>query len=149
MGSDSCSISEKLSSKFEDMDNVYVDRRGAFVIGFGDDSLKKITDSMKFQTYKTDAVYFGEKYCLAQAEKLKVSIDIDYIKRINAFLDLVKMEDRDSLEYEIGQFGIIVKVPYGDFWTVILAIKGDQDIFALNERKYIQELYNKLLPFSM
>lgn len=147
MGLDYYAISEKLSSKFENIENVYVDRRGAFVTGFGDDSLKKIIDSIKFQMYKADDIYFGEKYCLARTEGLAVSIDINYIKRINAFLDLVKMEDKDSLEYEISQFGIIVKATYGDFWAVILAIKGNQDIFVLNERKYIQELYNTLLPF--
>lgn len=147
MGSDYCAISEKLSSKYEDMENVYVDGRGAFVTGFGNDSLKKIANFMELQTYKTDDIYFGEKYCLAHTKELVVSIDINYIKRINEFLDMVNIEDRYSLEYEMGQFGIIVKVPYGDFWAVIFAIKGDIDIFVVNERKYIQRLHKTLLPF--
>ena len=147
MGSDYCTISEKLALEFEEMDNVYVDRRGTFVTGFGDVSLKKIVGFMKFQTYKTEYIYFGEKYCLAQAKELVVSIDVNYIKRINEFLDMANIEDMYSLEYEMGQFGIIVKALYGGFWAVIFAIKGDPDIFVVNERNYIKRLYKMLLPF--
>ena len=133
-------ISERYPSKFGNIDNVFVDRQGAFIAGYGDDSFKKIKDSMKFQTCKADKIYSGEKYCLAQ-------INSDYIKRINAFLDIMEVEEKDCQEYEISQNILVVKTLYSGFWAIIMALNGAQDIFAAKEYKGIQEMYNKLLPF--
>lgn len=140
-------ISERYPSKFGNIDNAFVDRQGAFIAGYGDDSFKKIQDSMKFQTCKVDGIYFGENYCLAQSGELKVSLNSNYFKRINAFLDIMEIEDRDCLEYEISQNIMVVKTFYSGFWAIIMALNGEQEIFAAKEYKGIQEMYNKLLPF--
>ena len=100
MESDYSDISERYPSKFGNIDNVFVDRQGAFIAGYGDDSFKKIKDSMKFQTCMADKIYSGEKYCLAQSGELKVSINSEYLKRINAFLDIMEVEDKDCQEYK-------------------------------------------------
>ena len=147
MEPDYSDISERYPSKFGNIDNAFVDRQGAFIAGYGDDSFKKIKDSMKFQTCKVDGIYFGENYCLAQSGELKVSINSNYLKRINAFLDIMEIADRDCLEYEISQNIMVVKTFYSDFWAIIMALNGEQDIFAAKEYKGIQEMYNKLLPF--
>ncbi|MCI8503424.1 MAG: restriction endonuclease [Dorea sp.] len=147
MESDYSDISERYPSKFGNIDNVFVDRKGAFVIGYGDDSFKKLKDLMKFQTCKVDGIYFGENYCLAQSGELKVSLNSNYLKRINAFLDIMEIEDKDCLEYEISQYMMVVKTFYSGFWAIIMALNGEQDIFAIEEYKGIQEMYNKLLPF--
>ena len=147
MGAGYFSVSERLSSEFGNIDNAFVDRKGAFLVGFGEDSLKKITDLMDFQTYKIDEICFGKDYCLVRAGELKVSLDSDYLRRINAFLDIMEMEDKDYLKYEISQKLMVVKTSYSDFWAIILAINGEQDIFAVKEYKSIQGMYNKLLPF--
>ena len=144
---DYSNISERYPSKFGTIDNVFVDRQGAFIAGYGDDSFKKIKDSMKFQTCKADKIYSGEKYCLAQSGELKVSINSDYLKRINAFLDIMEVEEKDCQEYEISQNILVVKTLYSGFWAIIMALNGAQDIFAAKEYKGIQEMYNKLLPF--
>ena len=147
MEPDYSDISERYPSKFGNIDNVFVDRQGAFIAGYGDDSFKKIKDSMKFQTCKADKIYSGEKYCLAQSGELKVSINSDYLKRINAFLDIMEVEEKDCQEYEISQNILVVKTLYSGFWAIIMALNGAQDIFAAKEYKGIQEMYNKLLPF--
>lgn len=147
MEPDYSDISERYPSKFGNIDNVFVDRQGAFIAGYGDDSFKKIKDSMKFQTCKADKIYSGEKYCLAQSGELKVSINSDYLKRINAFLDIMEVEEKDCQEYEISQNILVVKTLYSGFWAIIMALNSAQDIFAAKEYKGIQEMYNKLLPF--
>ena len=147
MEPDYSDISERYPSKFGNIDNVFVDRQGAFIAGYGDDSFKKIKDSMKFQTCKADKIYSGEKYCLSQSGELKVSINSDYLKRINAFLDIMEVEEKDCQEYEISQNILVVKTLYSGFWAIIMALNGAQDIFAAKEYKGIQEMYNKLLPF--
>ena len=147
MEPDYSDISERYPSKFGNIDNVFVDRQGAFIAGYGDDSFKKIKDSMKFQTCKADKIHSGEKYCLAQSGELKVSINSDYLKRINAFLDIMEVEEKDCQEYEISQNILVVKTLYSGFWAIIMALNGAQDIFAAKEYKGIQEMYNKLLPF--
>ena len=140
-------ISERYPSKFGNIDNVFVDRQGAFIAGYGDDSFKKIKDSMKFQTCMVDKIYSGEKYCLAQSGELKISINSEYLKRINAFLDIMEVEDKDCQEYEISQNILVVKTLHSGFWAIIMALNGEQDVFAAKEYKGIQEMYNKLLPF--
>lgn len=140
-------ISERYPSKFGNIDNLFVDRQGAFIAGYGDDSFKKIKDSMKFQTCMADKIYSGEKYCLAQSGELKVSINSEYLKRINAFLDIMEVEDKDCQEYEISQNILVVKTLYSGFRAIIMALNGEQDVFAAKEYKGIQEMYNKLLPF--
>ena len=147
MESDYSDISERYPSKFGNIDNVFVDRQGAFIAGYGDDSFKKIKGSMKFQTCMVDKIYSGEKYCLAQSGELKVSINSEYLKRINAFLDIMEVEEKDCQEYEISQNILVVKTLYSGFWAIIMALNGAQDIFAAKEYKGIQEMYNKLLPF--
>ena len=147
MESDYSDISERYPSKFGNIDNVFVDRQGAFIAGYGDDSFKKIKDSMKFQTCMADKIYSGEKYCLAQSGELKVSINSEYLKRINAFLDIMEVEDKDCQEYEISQNILVVKTLHSGFWAIIMALNGEQDVFAAKEYKGIQEMYNKLLPF--
>ena len=147
MESDYSDISERYPSKFGNIDNVFVDRQGAFIAGYGDDSFKKIKDSMKFQTCKADKIYSGEKYCLAQSGELKVSINSEYLKRINAFLDIMEVEDKDCQEYEISQNILVVKTLHSGFWAIIMALNGEQDVFAAKEYKGVQEMYNKLLPF--
>lgn len=147
MEPDYSDISERYPSKFGNIDNVFVDRQGAFIAGYGDDSFKKIKDSMKFRTCMADKIYSGEKYCLAQSGELKVSINSDYLKRINAFLDIMEVEEKDCQEYEISQNILVVKTLYSGFWAIIMALNGAQDIFAAKEYKGIQEMYNKLLPF--
>ena len=147
MESDYSDISERYPSKFGNIDNVFVDRQGAFIAGYGDDSFKKIKDSMKFQTCMVDKIYSGEKYCLAQSGELKISINSEYLKRINAFLDIMEVEDKDCQEYEISQNILVVKTLHSGFWAIIMALNGEQDVFAAKEYKGIQEMYNKLLPF--
>ena len=147
MESDYSDISERYPSKFGNIDNVFVDRQGAFIAGYGDDSFKKIKDSMKFQTCMADKIYSGEKYCLAQSGELKISINSEYLKRINAFLDIMEVEDKDCQEYEISQNILVVKTLHSGFWAIIMALNGEQDVFAAKEYKGIQEIYNKLLPF--
>ncbi len=147
MGPDYSEVSERYPSKFGNIDNAFVDGRGAFIAGFGDDSFKKIKDSMNLQTCKVDEIYFGVNYCLAQSGELKVSLNSYYHKRINAFLDIMEIEDKDCLEYEISQYIMVVKTLHSGFWAIILALNGEQDIFAAKEYKGIQEMYNKLLPF--
>ena len=147
MESDYSDISERYPSKFGNIDNVFVDRQGAFIAGYGDDSFKKIKDSMKFQTCMADKIYSGEKYCLAQSGELKISINSEYLKRINAFLDIMEVEDKDCQEYEISQNILVVKTLHSGFWAIIMALNGEQDVFAAKEYKGIQEMYNKLLPF--
>ena len=147
MESDYSDISERYPSKFGNIDNVFVDRQGAFIAGYGDDSFKKIKDSMKFQTCMVDKIYSGEKYCLAQSGELKVSINSEYLKRINAFLDIMEVEDKDCQEYEISQNILVVKTLHSGFWAIIMALNGEQDVFAAKEYKGVQEMYNKLLPF--
>ena len=147
MESDYSDISERYPSKFGNIDNVFVDRQGAFIAGYGDDSFKKIKGSMKFQTCMVDKIYSGEKYCLAQSGELKVSINSEYLKRINAFLDIMEVEDKDCQEYEISQNILVVKTLHSGFWAIIMALNGEQDVFAAKEYKGIQEMYNKLLPF--
>lgn len=34
----------------------------------------------------------------------------------------------------------MIKTPYSDFWAIVMALNGTQDIFALNERQYMQEM---------
>ncbi len=41
----------------------------------------------------------------------------------------------------------MIKTPYSDFWAIVMALNGTQDIFALNERQYMQEMSLKLQPF--
>ena len=147
MESDYSDISERYPSKFGNIDNVFVDRQGAFIAGYGDDSFKKIKGSMKFQTCMADKIYSGEKYCLAQSGELKISINSEYLKRINAFLDIMEVEDKDCQEYEISQNILVVKTLHSGFWAIIMALNGEQDVFAAKEYKGIQEMYNKLLPF--
>ena len=147
MESDYSDISERYPSKFGNIDNVFVDRQGAFIAGYGDDSFKKIKGSMKFQTCMVDKIYSGEKYCLAQSGELKISINSEYLKRINAFLDIMEVEDKDCQEYEISQNILVVKTLHSGFWAIIMALNGEQDVFAAKEYKGIQEMYNKLLPF--
>ena len=147
MEPDYSDISERYPSKFGNIDNVFVDRQGAFIAGYGDDSFKKIKDSMKFQTCMADKIYSGEKYCLAQSGELKISINSEYLKRINAFLDIMEVEDKDCQEYEISQNILVVKTLHSGFWAIIMALNGEQDVFAAKEYKGIQEMYNKLLPF--
>ena len=59
----------------------------------------------------------------------------------------MEMEDKDCIKYEVSQKLMVVKTLYSDFWAIILAIDGEQDIFAAKEYRSIQEMYNKLLPF--
>lgn len=147
MEPDYSDVSERFPSKFGNIYNAFVDRRGTFIAGYGDDSFKKIKDSMKFQTCKADKIYSGENYCLAQSGELKVSINSNYLKRINAFLDIMEVEDKDCIEYEISQNIMVVRTVHSGFWAIIMALNGEQDIFAAKEYKDIQEMYNKLLPF--
>ncbi len=79
---------------------MYVDRVGALTVGFGEDSLKKISDLLKFDLFEVDEIYIGLNYCLVRGGELTVSIDADYIKRINMFLDIMKIEDKNFLEYK-------------------------------------------------
>ena len=58
---------------------------------------------MTFQAFKVDEIYFGVNYCLAQSGELRVSLNNNYLKRINAFLDVMEIENKDCLEYEISQ----------------------------------------------
>lgn len=149
LGSDYSSVSERFFSKFGDVDNVYVDRVGALTVGFGEDSLKKISDLLKFDLFEAEAdeIYIGFNYCLVRGGELTVSIDADYIKRINMFLDIMNIEDKDSLEYKINPYSILINTPYSDFWAIVMTLNGTQDIFALNERQYMQEMSLKLQPF--
>ncbi|MDE6621505.1 MAG: restriction endonuclease [Lachnospiraceae bacterium] len=140
-------VSERYPSRFGNIDNVFVDREGAFIAGYGDDSFNKMKKSMNFQTCKIEEIYFGENYCLAQSGELKVSLNSNYFKRINAFLYVMEIEDKDCLQYEISQNIMVVKTLNSGFWAIILALNGEQDIFAAKEYKGIQEMYNKLLPF--
>ena len=140
-------MSERYPSKFGNIHNAFVDRQGAFIAGYGDDSLKKLKDSMNFRTCKADEIYFGENYCLAQSGELKASLNSKYLKRINAFLDIIEVEDKDCLEYVISQNIMVVKSLNSGFWAIISALNGAQDIFATKEYNGIQEMYNKLLPF--
>lgn len=147
MESEYADISERFPQKFGNINNAFVDERGTFIAGFGTDSLKKIMDAMELRTRKVDEVYFGVNFCLAQAEKLKVSLNNNYFKRINAFLDIMEVEDKDYLDYEIGSKLMVVKTSNSGFWAIILALNGEQDIFVSKEYKGIQEMYNRLLPF--
>ena len=147
LGLDYSSVSKRYFSKFSDLDDVYVDRDGAFTVGFGEDSINKITELLQFEIFEVDEIYFGLNYCFVRGGGFTVSIDADYIKRINMFLDILKIEDKDSLEYKISPYSILIKTPYSDFWAIVMALNETQDIYVLNERKYIQEMYNKLQPF--
>lgn len=62
MGAGYFAVSERLPSKFGNIDNAFVDRKGAFLAGFGEDSLKKIRDLMDFQTFKIDNSNFAHKF---------------------------------------------------------------------------------------
>lgn len=147
MGAGYFAVSERLPLELDNIDNAFVDRKGTFLAGFGGDSLKKIIDFMDFQTFIIDEIFFGKDYCLVRAGELRVSLNREYLRRINAFLDIMEIEDKDYLKYEISQKLMVVKTSYSDFWAIILAISGEQDIFAAKEYKSIQEMYNKLLPF--
>jgi len=140
-------VSERFPSKFGNIDNAFIDRKGVFITGFGEDSFKKIKDSMNFQTCKVDEIYFGVNYCLAQSGELRVSLNNNYLRRINAFLDIMEIEDKDCLVYEISQNLMVVKTLNSGFWAIILALNGEQDIFVAKEYKGILEMYNMLLPF--
>lgn len=59
----------------------------------------------------------------------------------------MEVEDKDCQEYEISQNILIVKTLHSGFWAIIMALNGEQDVFAAKEYKGIQEMYNKLLPF--
>ena len=59
----------------------------------------------------------------------------------------MEVEDKDCQEYEISQNILVVKTLHSGFWAIIMALNGEQDIFAVEEYKGIQEMYNKLLPF--
>lgn len=147
LGADYSSVSERYFSKFGNIDNVYVDRRGAVTVGFGEDSINKIMGLLQFDLYEVDEIYFGLNYCFVRGGEFTVSINADYMKRVNMFLDIMKIEDKASLEYKMSQYSVLIKTPYSDFWTIIMGLNGTQDIFVLDERKSIQEMYNKLQPF--
>lgn len=138
---------DKYPLQFKANDEVYIDAQGTFIVGFGDDTLKKVSNFIDIKMFRAKEVFIGLEYCFLRTGKLSISLNSNYIGRIKKFLDLVKIEDSNSLEYGLNQKGALIKTPYSDFWAIVLPLSGAQEIYAVQERENFRALYSELKPF--
>lgn len=147
LGHDPIVAASKFPDHFKADDEVYIDKQGTIIVGFGTDDLKKASNLIDTRMSKVSKTHLGLKYSFLSAGKLAIAIDADYINRIHKFLDIIKLEDPSSIEYSINQKAALLRTPFCDFWAIILPLAGNYDMFIIKERDIIQQLYSSLKDF--